>query len=119
MEGSTLIIYINVSIILHAILQEYVKIFEPMLLEECASQLTRGEETADVSLSHLAVVATLKEVRLFNSTSHTLSECALNNYFSTYRRNATREEVRNIADSLYEYEYEHAFCRGMSFSSWG
>ena len=43
--------------------QEYVRVFEPMLLEECASQLTRGEETADVSLSHLAVVATLKEVK--------------------------------------------------------
>ena len=44
-------------------LQEYVRIFEPMLLEECLSQLIRGEETADVSLSHLAVVSTLKEVR--------------------------------------------------------
>lgn len=44
-------------------LQEYVQIFEPMLLEECLSQLIRGEETADLSLSHLAVVSTLKEVR--------------------------------------------------------
>ena len=40
------------------------RLFEPMLLEECACQLVHGEESATVSAPHLVTVASLAEVLL-------------------------------------------------------
>ena len=44
--------------------QDYVRRFEPMLLEECACQLVHGEESASVSAPHMATVSSLSEVLL-------------------------------------------------------
>ena len=38
------------------------RLFEPMLLEECACQMVHGEESASVAEPHLATVASLTEV---------------------------------------------------------
>ena len=38
------------------------RLFEPMLLEECACQMVHGEESASMEEPHLATVASLTEV---------------------------------------------------------
>ncbi len=40
------------------------RLFEPMLLEECACQLVHGEESASVSAPHLVTISSLTEVLL-------------------------------------------------------
>lgn len=40
-----------VTLPLHARLQEYVRVFEPLLLEECAAQMLRGQEEGQVLTS--------------------------------------------------------------------
>lgn len=42
------------------LLQEYVRVFEPLLLEECAAQMLRGQEEGQVLSAQPAVVAAVK-----------------------------------------------------------
>lgn len=38
-------------------LQAYIRVFQPLLLEECAAQLTRGTEQEGANIAQAAVVA--------------------------------------------------------------
>jgi len=60
--------------------QDYVRLFEPMLLEECACQMVHGEESASMEEPRLATVASLTEVITYRLPHHkrslSLPNCA-------------------------------------------
>ena len=47
------------ALVVPAPAQEYIRVFEPLLLEECAAQLVRGQEEEGSATAHAAVVASV------------------------------------------------------------
>ena len=51
------------------------RLFEPMLLEECACQMVHGEESASVSAPHLATISSLSEVLMSMAVAKMQRKC--------------------------------------------